>query len=141
MEEAFGLVQDLEDAMIKGIKVIVCQSQDKICSLVNSKYLSNFDKIISRTSLPPYYRIGTSEVKPRVPKPKISKTLLKAINIHTSMMQVYGNGEAKPRQLKGIINSAIKSTPHKGTFLEDYAYTKVLTACALTMEASNGRSQ
>ena len=57
------------------------------------------------------------------------------------MMQVSGAGEAKPRQLKGIINATIKSTPREGTFSEDYAYSNVLTAHALTMEASNGRSQ
>ena len=57
------------------------------------------------------------------------------------MMQVSGTGEAKPRQLKGIIKAAIKSTPHEGTFSEDYAYSKVLTAHALKMEASNGRPQ
>ena len=72
MKEAFGLVQELEDARIKGIKVIGCQSQDEICSLVNSKYLSNFDKRISRTSLRRYYKNGTSEAKPRGLKPKIS---------------------------------------------------------------------
>ena len=59
--------------------------------------------------------------------------MLKGINLHTSMMQVSGTGEAKPRQLRGIINAAIKSTPHEGMFLEDYAYNKVLTAHALTM--------
>ena len=134
-------MQEFEDARVKGIKVIVCQSQDKICSLVNSKYLSNFDKRISRTSLCRYYRIGTSEAKPRGPKPKMSKTILKAINLHTSMMQVSGTGEANPRQLKGIINAVIKSTPHEGMISEDYAYSKVLTAHSLTMEASNGRSQ
>ena len=57
------------------------------------------------------------------------------------MMQVSGTGEAKQRQLKGIINAAIDSTPHEGTFLEDYAYSKALTAHTLTMEASNGSSQ
>ena len=57
------------------------------------------------------------------------------------MMQVSGTGEANPRQLKVIINAAIKSNPHKGTFPEDYAYSKVLTAHALKMEASNGRPQ
>ena len=127
----------MEDARINGIKVIECQSQDKICSLVNSKYLSNFDKIISRTFLCRDDRIGTSGAKQRGPEPKISKTLLKAINLHTSMMQVSGTGEAKPRQLRGIINAAIKSTPHEGTFSEDYAYSKVLTTHALTMESSN----
>ena len=45
----------------------------------------------SRSPLRRYYRIGTSEAKPRGPKPKISKTLLIAINLHTSMMQVSGN--------------------------------------------------
>ena len=100
MEEAFGLVQELEDARIKRIEVIGCQSQDEICSLVNRKYLSNFNKRIPRTYLRCYCRIGASEAKPRGPKPKISKTLLKAMNLHTSMMQVYGAGEANPRQLK-----------------------------------------
>ena len=55
------------------------------------------------------------------------------------MMQVSGTGEAKPRQLKGIINAAIKITPHEGKFSKDYAYSEFLTAHALTMEASNGR--
>ena len=129
----------MEDARINGIKVIECQSQDKICSLVNSKYLSNFNKRISRISLRGYYIIGTSEAKPRGPKPKIGKTLPKEINIHTSMMQVSGTSESNPRQMKGIINTAIKSTPHEGMFSEDYAYNKVLTAHTLTMKASNGR--
>ena len=57
------------------------------------------------------------------------------------MMQVSGNGEANPRYLKEIINVAIKSTPHEGMFSEDYAYSKVLTAHALTMESNNERSQ
>ena len=90
----------MEDAIIKGIKEIGCQSQDKIFSLVNSKYLSNFDKIISRTFLCRDDRIGTSEAKQRGPEPKVSKTLLKAISLHTYIMQVSGTGEANPRQLK-----------------------------------------
>ena len=57
------------------------------------------------------------------------------------MMQVSGTGEAKPRHLKGIINATVQGTPHEGAFSKGYAYSKVLSSNALTMEASNGRSQ
>ena len=108
---------------------------------MNGKYLTSFKRTITRTLLRRYYDSGKAKAKSRGPKPKVSDTLIKAVNLHASMMQVSGTGEAKPRHLKSLINATTKNAPHQGKFSQDYAYTKVLSSNAVTMEASAGRSQ
>ena len=141
MAEAVSLVKELEIAKLSGQKVVGCKTYQAICNLVNGKYLTSFSRSITRTSLNRYYTDGVTSAKSRGPRPKISDTLVKAVSLHASMMQVSGTGEAKPRQLKGLINATTRGTVHEGTFSHDYLYTKVLSSNASTMEASSGRTQ
>ena len=56
-----------------------------------------------------------SEVfKKKVPGPKVKvpPVLLKALSVHSKMMQVSGQGEAKPRDILGTIATAIEGTEH-----------------------------
>ena len=141
MVEALRLLHEMEDAKMRGKKMPGCTSMQSICNLVNEKYLSANTRRITRTSLRRYSNNGHTTARPRGPKPKVSDTLIKAVGLHASMMQVSGTGEAKPRQLKSLINATTKGTCHEGQFSQDYAYTKVLSKNATTMEASSGRTQ
>ena len=64
--------------------------------------------------------------KPKVPgtKLKVPLVLLKALKVHTSMMQVSGQGEAKLRDILGTISIAIEGTQHKKLSVE-HIYKKL----------------
>ena len=68
----------------------------KICADVNEKYLQNFTKKLTRTSLTRYDRKGDVSLVKRGPPPKVSETFLQTMALHVSMKQVSGLGEAKP---------------------------------------------
>jgi len=140
MAEAIKLLDEFEDAKAQIKEMIGCKSLQSICNLVDGKYQTSFLQTISRTSLRRYSKCGVTTVRPREHKPNISKTLVMAGNLYSSMIQVFGNREVKPRQLKTIVNATIKDTYHEEKSSKNYAYTKVLATNATTMEASCGRT-
>jgi len=112
-----------------------------IYNFVNGKHLTSFSPSNSRTSIRRYSKCGVTTVRLRGSKSKISKTLVKAVNFYLPMMQVSTTGEAKPRQLKSLINTTTKDTCHEGKFSKNNAYTKVLATNATTMKVSCGCTQ
>ena len=96
MSEAVNLVEKLDDAKAQGKKVVGCHTYQAIQNLVNSKYLTSFPRSITRASLKRYYIDGVTSAKLRGPRPKVSQTLVKSVNLHASTLQVSGTGEAKP---------------------------------------------
>ena len=79
-----------------------------ICDLVNQKYLTKFEKKLSKTTLIRYQSKGISVPSKRGPPAKISDNLIECLSLHAAMMQVSGRGEVKPRDFLGVIGAAVK---------------------------------
>ena len=106
-----------------------------ICDFVNTKYLTEFDRKLTKTTLIRYTEKGQSTPYKRGPPPKVSNTLLDCLTIHSSMMQVSGRGEAKPRDFLAVIDAAIKDTPHTN-LKEKYIYDKLWVQKAESLQCS-----
>ena len=112
-----------------------------ICADVNEKYLKNHPRKISRSSVQRYSkRNGTNfHPKKRGPQSKVPEALLNAMKCETSMMQVSGQGEAKPRDIIGTISTALVGTRHEH-ISPDYVYRKLRRERPEAMQKSRMRN-
>lgn len=97
----------------RGCKVVVgCKTYQAICDIVNVKYLTSFSRSIARTSLKRYYTDGVTSAKPRGPRPKVSDTLVNAVNLHASMMGFNMNALRNKKIRYELGQSSIKTDPY-----------------------------
>ena len=142
MEETAAYSKALNGALCKyktsldqRSKGLIYDGARTICVAANYQFLNNFKKKLNKTTLIRYFNNGMTVPVRKGPPSKISENLLRCMSLHISMMQVYGRGEAKPRDVRGTLASAIKGTPYEGMNL-NYTYEKLRIKEAEKMRAS-----
>ena len=107
-----------------------------ICEQITSTHLQHCSLKITRPTLIRYFEKGIVTKCKMGPPSTISETILRAVALHCSMCQVSGMGEAKPRELKGILSAAVRETKHEASFELESVYRKAISSQAETMQNS-----
>ncbi len=110
----------------------------KVCNEFNKKYDLPNERKLNKTTLRNYIaskRVGVSPLK-KGPKPTLPPKFLDLLSCHISMRQLSGEGECKPKDLKGIIGAAIANTPLEDELSSEYVYKKLMEKFPNTVRQS-----
>jgi len=104
LRKALSIYSDATAKRAQGLSRVASKL---ICEAVNTTFLNECKLKITRPTLIQYFEKGEVKKITKGPGPKICPTILKALSLHTSMCQVFGNGEAKPRTLRAVLDAAV----------------------------------